>query len=79
MTTHSCIKPSCGSQYESEDVDAYYCPPCNEMRKEIAKKIDAKLVGKERRPIVSAIQEYTNLQKLHGSRFVRVGMDGNFI
>lgn len=40
---HTCIKPSCGTVYESVDVEAYYCPPCDLLRKQLAASVDAKL------------------------------------
>lgn len=45
---HTCIKPGCGASYEDDEIDAYYCPPCNEQRKTIAAEIDAKLAGKHK-------------------------------
>ncbi len=40
QNTHSCIK--CKTQYQSSDVEAYYCDKCNTERLAIAKTIDAK-------------------------------------
>ena len=42
---HKCIKPACGASYEDNDPDDYYCPPCNEQRKVIAREIDTKLAS----------------------------------
>lgn len=39
MYTHIC---QCGSQYENEDPDPYYCDACVASRKAIADEIDAK-------------------------------------
>ena len=43
---HKCIKPSCTQTYEDNDPDQYYCSPCNEERKEIAKQVDAKFANR---------------------------------
>ena len=39
---HTCIKPGCGLKYIDTDPDDYYCPKCNEARKEIARQLDIK-------------------------------------
>jgi hypothetical protein len=39
---HTCIKSSCGAQYEDKEVDAYYCPDCVVYKKSIAKELDKK-------------------------------------
>ncbi len=44
MTAHTCIRPGCGKTYEDNELDAYYCPSCDEIRKEKAKEIDSKFV-----------------------------------
>lgn len=44
MMQHKCIK--CGSSYESEDTDAYYCDSCNEEKLAIAKRIDAQVAAR---------------------------------
>ncbi len=41
MYTHSCVR--CGAHYQDEDPDPYYCTPCNEERKRIAKEVDSKI------------------------------------
>ena len=77
MVKHSCIK--CKAQYEDEELDDYYCPPCNELKKSIAKEIDAKFVGrKPKRPVVSDLklfeQEGRTIPSAHGglATFVKV-------
>ncbi len=65
---HNCIK--CSAQYEDEDPDPYYCAECNELRIAAAKEVDAKMSGRPKKPIISALQEYDNSEKIHG--FVRV-------
>ena len=40
--THQCIKPGCSNSYQDEDVEAYYCPSCNQTRKMAASEIDTK-------------------------------------
>ena len=66
--TYSCIK--CKETYESDDVEAYYCPVCLEEKKRIAQEIDAKIQTRPKKPTVSALQEYDNAMKVHG--FVQV-------
>lgn len=48
---HSCIK--CSMVYESEDVEAYYCPDCLEVKKTLAAEIDQKFKGRKRPKKVS--------------------------
>ena len=55
---HTCIKPACENKYDSEDVEAYYCPSCAEANKALAKQIDAQVAARPKRNRVSAIQEY---------------------
>lgn len=43
MYKHLCIKPGCVNTYEDEDADRYYCPSCNEARKQIAVEVDKKI------------------------------------
>ena len=57
---HTCIKPACENSYDSEEVDAYYCPTCEEANKALAKTIDAQVAARPKRSRVSAIQEYEN-------------------
>lgn len=66
MTTHTCIRPGCGNSYEDNDVEAYYCPPCNKSRKALAAEIDAKINAKPRKPVVSALQAYDAAHKVRG-------------
>jgi hypothetical protein len=49
---HQCIKPSCGNNYESDDIDAYYCPSCDAERKQIAKQIDKQFIHSDTEPTV---------------------------
>lgn len=65
MNKHTCIKPGCGASYEDDDVDAYYCPPCNEQRKIIAAEIDAKF-PRTREPVISALKQFDSQPKAHG-------------
>ena len=53
-------------QYESEDIDPYYCAACNEQRKEIAKEIDAKLALRPKKPVMTAMQQYDASPKVRG-------------
>lgn len=61
--THACIK--CSSSYEDTDPEPYYCTPCNDQRKEIAKQVDAK-IPKARKQPMSALQEYDAAPKVRG-------------
>lgn len=51
---HSCIK--CRQQYDSDDIDPYYCTSCNEARLEVAKKVDAQMASKPRKETKSTWQ-----------------------
>lgn len=64
MNTFKCIKPSCSNEYESEEVDNYYCPSCAKANKELAQKIDAQVATRPKRSTTSAWQEYENAQKI---------------
>jgi len=68
--THNCIK--CGSQYQDEDVEAYYCPPCIEAKNKIAEEVDKKMALRGKKEVKSALQEYDEAQKVHG--FVQVSL-----
>lgn len=66
--SHKCIK--CQSQYFDNEVDDYYCPPCNEVRIAIAKEVDLKMASRPpKRKTMSALQEYDASPKVRG--FVR--------
>ncbi len=52
----NCIK--CGTPYKSEDPDPYFCEPCNEQKKLIAKEVDKKISTKIRKPTMSGLQQY---------------------
>lgn len=57
MFSHSCLK--CGTPYQDQDPDPYYCAKCIEERKAIAKKVDAQMkMRQSRRPTVSNLQAY---------------------
>lgn len=60
MNEHTCIKPGCGAKYQDENADAYYCPPCKEIRDQAAKKLDAKFntVGQQPRQIFEGSREF---------------------
>ena len=49
---HTCIRPHCGNRYEDKDIEPYYCPSCNEQRKEAAKVIDAKIAARPKRKVL---------------------------
>lgn len=56
MNTHACLK--CKTQYEDEEVDAYYCTTCLVEKKRIADEIDAKIAMRPRKETKSAMQQY---------------------
>ena len=55
---HNCIKPACSNTYKDDEPDAYYCEPCQEANKVLAKEIDAKIAASPKRSRVSNVQEY---------------------
>ena len=63
---HKCIKISCGNQYESDEIDAYYCESCIEKNKEIAAKINEKMRHTITIPIQSAMTRYDAAPKVRG-------------
>ncbi len=58
MNNHTCVKPGCGATYESKDEEAYYCPPCDAARKEIAKDVDARMAAIPKKEYMSNLQAY---------------------
>lgn len=72
MNKFNCIK--CSQQYETEDVEAYYCSPCNEAKKILAEEIDRKIgstVGQEPKGELKAFDEFA---KKGGARNVHVNI-----
>lgn len=70
MNSHSCIK--CHARYESEDVDAYLCDPCNATRKAVAAQLDKKFANRPKEPqVMTPLQAFDAAQKIHG-RFLPV-------
>lgn len=63
---HTCIKPACANTYESEEKDPYYCPTCQEANKELAKRIDAQVASRPKRPRTSDLQKYEEQLKQNG-------------
>lgn len=61
---HKCIK--CQAAYKDTDPDPYYCPPCNEERKAIAKKIDATMGARPKKPMESDLQRYDRMKNKYG-------------
>ncbi len=57
MNQHNCIKPGCDIKYQDTDVDPYYCPKCNEERKQAAAELDRKYNTKGQTPN-SAMAQY---------------------
>ena len=71
---HQCIKPDCQTTYSDEDVDAYLCAPCTEVKNKVAAQIDAKFAGAPKTQPMSALQEYDAAQKVtvRGMKFLQV-------
>lgn len=69
--SHRCIK--CGSNYFDEEVDDYYCEPCNETRLAIAKEVDAKIAMKgTTRKSKSGLQLYDDIRAMRRTNFVNI-------
>ena len=66
---HTCIRLSCGNEYEDNDFDAYYCPSCQVKNKAIAEQVDKKLGTTLRKPIMSELQQFDEVQKRTGTKF----------
>lgn len=63
---HTCVKPACTNTYESEEVDAYYCPDCAKANKALAAQIDAQIAARPKRDRVSAWQQYEEQANVKG-------------
>ena len=63
MFTHSCIKPACGAKYQDKDPDPYYCPQCNEIRKQVALEVDKRMANRPRKEVMSNLQAYESAAK----------------
>lgn len=69
--THSCIK--CTTQYEDEEVDAYYCASCLTAHKEKAQTIDADIAKTDKHEPMSDYKAYMmSTDKARG--FLRVSL-----
>lgn len=68
LNIFNCIK--CGEQYTSEDVEAYYCQSCIEIKNKIAKEVDNKFSKIQRTPRSSDLQLFDELRKKHGTNFI---------
>jgi hypothetical protein len=64
MHTVHCIK--CQVAYESSDPDDYYCPVHLEEKKAIAKKLDAVMGNRPRKPVESELAKYDRLRGKSG-------------
>lgn len=69
MQEHVCIKPGCGTKYQDEEPDAYYCPSCNEEKKVIAREVDSKISTLGGKKGLSELEEYDELRKANGGRY----------
>ncbi len=70
---HQCIKPDCQTTYSDEDVDAYLCKPCTEIKNKVAAQIDAKFAGAPKVQTKSALQEYDDAAvNVHGMKLLIV-------
>lgn len=73
MVSHKCIKPSCSNVYEDEEPDAYYCPSCQELNKQIAQAITDKFKGTDPNEVTSPLKEYDAAPKFRG--FIKVKLN----
>lgn len=64
---HTCIRPSCNATYEDSDPEPYYCPPCNEQRKLLAKDIDRKIGTRPSRQGPSFDERMAALPRIPGT------------
>ena len=65
---HKCIKPSCETEYQDDEPDAYFCQPCRELNKSVAQRIDTNVKARMSPKPVSNFQRYEQLRG--GSKFV---------
>ena len=73
MNTHSCIK--CKTQYDDEEVDAYYCASCVVEKNKIAAEIDARMATRPKREYKSTMQQYDEQAiTFRGRKFLKVDM-----
>lgn len=71
MNEHTCVK--CKIKYSDNEEDDYYCPPCNEQKKVIAKEIDEKFAKRVlKRKVKSDLQIYDEICKARGTNFVNI-------
>lgn len=69
---HTCIKPSCGAQYQDTDPDPYYCEEHQKANKHIIKEIYAKFSKIPRKPVKSDLQIYDELCQTKGTQFPNI-------
>lgn len=74
MNKYTCIKPACTNEYESEEAEAYYCGPCQEANKVLAKQIDAQVAARPKRSTVSRVKQYE--EQLKNSDMKAGGLPG---
>ena len=73
MKNHTCIKPSCGREYEEEDDEAYYCFDCRKENQETAKRIDSQRRSSRRR--VGGFKEFEqNSVNMKGMLLMKVSI-----
>ena len=72
MNTFSCIKPACRKQYETEEVEAYYCPSCVEKNKLIALELEKRISLRPKKRIKSGLDEYNSAPKINGFMVVKL-------
>lgn len=74
MQKHKCIK--CSEEYMDDDVDAYLCETCNNIRIQVAKEVDAKASLIQRVEVKSDLQMYDELRKANGGKFPSIKQMG---
>lgn len=72
MYKHKCIKPTCQADYEDNDPDAYYCLPCTEEKKLIAKEVEMRIGSTVGQKPKSQLQAFDELRKSTGMNFVNI-------
>ena len=64
MFNLNCIK--CGTKYQDNIDDAYYCSPCKKEHLKLAEEIQKKVGNRPRKENLSLIKKYESLPKVRG-------------
>lgn len=63
---HKCIKPNCDREYDSDDIEAYYCPNCVIEKDKIAKELDAKMANRPKKEVDNFNSKLAGMRKVGG-------------